>query len=404
MRLVSSLLFCGVFLGSALAQSDPVEDTPPEEEEPVELFTTPTTKMAAAASDFGFNLFRSLCVQESGNVFLSPLSVSAALSQLSMGGSQYSQRDLTRALRYHTLQDPALHSTLRSLLSSSTATGKGLSTASRLYLSRRLRLKQEFFSLVEQAYGTRPKALQGGAKDQKEINEWVSQQTTGKVQKILTKALPRNPGVTAITAAYFKGKWVTRFGNSGSMGQFQVDGSTPVQVPMMQQDNYPIKMGIDSDLSCTIAELPLQDGVSLFLFLPDAVTSNLTAIEDALTAEFVQDLSMTLLPAHVSLSMPSLKLVYSADLLPLLADLGLTDWLADTGLDQISAQPVKLTAVFHKLLLDSAPEGLQFAPEPVHASALTYHVDRPFLFLIRDQSTGALLFTGRVINPKLLQV
>lgn len=400
MQVRCSLLFCAVFLGSALSQSDPAEDTAPEEEH-VELFTTPTTKMAAAASDFGFNLFRSLCSRETGNVFLSPLSVSVALSQLSLGGSQYSQRELTRALRYHTLQDPALHSTLRALLTTSTATGKGLNTAARLYLSRRLRLKQEFFSLVEQNYGTRPKALQGGAKDQKEINEWVSQETGAKVLRILTKALPRNPGVSAITASYFKGKWVTRFGSSGAQGQFQVDGAPPVKVPMMQQDNYPIKIGIDSDLSCTIAEIPLQDGVSMYLFLPDAVSSNMTAVEEALTAEFVQDLSMTMLPAQVSLSMPSLRLAYSTDLLPLLPDLGLSDWLADTGLELISSQPVKLNTAMHKVVLETAPEGLQYAPDPA-PSVLTYHVDRPFLFLIRDQSTGALLFMGRITNPKLL--
>lgn len=56
------------------------------EEEPVELFTTPTTKLGAAVSDFGYNLFRALASREaSTNVFLSPISVSAALSQLSLG-------------------------------------------------------------------------------------------------------------------------------------------------------------------------------------------------------------------------------------------------------------------------------------------------------------------------------
>lgn len=403
MQLWSSLLLCGVFLGSALAQTD-LAETPPEEEEHVELFTTPTTKLAAAASDFGFNVFRSLCSRESGNVFLSPLSVSVALTQLSLGGSAYSQRDLTRALRYHTLQDPALHSTLRALLSTSTATGKGLTTAARLYLSRRLRLKQEFFSLVEQNYGDRPKALQGGAKDQKEINEWVSQQTGAKVQKILTKALPRSPGVSTITAAHFKGKWVTRFGSSGTLGQFQLDAASPVQVPMMQQDNYPVRMGIDSDLSCTILELPMQDGLSMFIFLPDSVSSNLTAVEEALTAEFIQDLSQTLHQAQVSLSLPKFSLSYSTELLNLLPDLGLSDWLSDTGLELISAQLVKLNTVAHKVVLEMAPEGLQYPPDPAHPMALTYNIDRPFLFLVRDQSTGALLFTGRVTNPKLLQL
>lgn len=68
-----------------------------------------------------------------------------------------------------------------------------------------LRLKQDFFKLVEQQYGVRPKALLGGAKDQKEINDWVSQQTGRKVQQFLTKPLPRTAAVTAVSAAYFKG-------------------------------------------------------------------------------------------------------------------------------------------------------------------------------------------------------
>lgn len=56
------------------------------EEEHVDLFTTPTTKMGAATSDFGYNLFRALASQEATtNIFLAPISVSAALTQLSMG-------------------------------------------------------------------------------------------------------------------------------------------------------------------------------------------------------------------------------------------------------------------------------------------------------------------------------
>lgn len=46
---------------------------------------------------------------------------------------------------------------------------------------------------------------------------------------------------------------MTRFGQSGAMENFQVDGGVPVRIPMMQQDNYPVKMGVDSDLSCTVS-------------------------------------------------------------------------------------------------------------------------------------------------------
>lgn len=71
-----------------------------------------------------------------------------------------------------------------------------------------------------------------------------------------------------------------------------------------------------------IAQILMQDDVSMFLFLPDDVSSNMTQLEESLTAEFVQDLSMTLLPTQVSLTLPVLRLSYSKDLLPLLGDLG----------------------------------------------------------------------------------
>ncbi|XP_051250833.1 pigment epithelium-derived factor isoform X1 [Dicentrarchus labrax] len=409
MKRTTFLLVFGVALSFCQAQSETGGEETGGEEEHVELFTTPTTKMGAATSDFGYNLFRALASRETGtNVFLAPISVSAALTQLSMGGSERAQRQLFRALRYHTLQDPQLHNTLKDLLASVGAPGKGLSSAARIYLARRLRLKQDFFALVEQQYGVRPKVLQGGSKDVKEVNDWVAQQTGGKVQRLLAAAFPRNAGgsgVNTVSAAYFKGKWVTRFGQSGAMENFQVEGGAPVRISMMQQDNYPVKMGADSDLSCTIAQIQMQEDVSMFIFLPDDVTSNMTLLEESLTAEFVQDLSMTLLPAKVSLTLPSLRLSYSTDLLPLLSDLGLSEWLADTDLEKISAQPAKLGSVNHKVVMETAPEGNQYpsgtSSTPNH---LSYQVDRPFIYLIRDETSGALLFIGRVVNPKTLTI
>lgn len=68
-------------------------------------------------------------------------------------------------------------------------------------------MKPEFLTLVEQQYGVRPKALTGGSKDLADVNEWVAQQTGRKVQRFLTKNFARNPnpGVNAVSAAYFKG-------------------------------------------------------------------------------------------------------------------------------------------------------------------------------------------------------
>ncbi|XP_010891802.1 pigment epithelium-derived factor [Esox lucius] len=401
----TTLLLCLWALSLSYAQLSETEEAGGEEEA-VELFTTDRTKMAAATSDFGYNLFRALAGRDpKTNVFLCPISVSAALTQLSMGASpDRSERWLYRALRYHTLQDPQLHNTLRDLLASLRAPGKGLSIAARIYLARRLRLKQDYFDLVEKQYGVRPKALMGGAKDVSEINDWVKQQTSGKVNSFLSKPLGRNAGVFPVGAAYFKGKWITRFSQSGAMEDFQLDGEAPARIPMMQQDNYPVKMGVDSDLGCTIIQIQMQDDVSMFVFLPDDVTQNMTLVEDSLTAEFVQDLSMTLHNVKAALTLPVLKFSYSTDLLPLLAELGLDEFLADTDLSKITTQTAKLGSLNHKVVMEMAPEGTQYASSSPAQAPLTYRVDRPFLFLVRDEASGALLFIGRVVNPRSLRI
>ncbi|XP_035291124.1 pigment epithelium-derived factor [Anguilla anguilla] len=403
MKRMSMLLCLGVLFSLSHAQlSEPEEDGA---EEPVELFTTPKTKMAAATSDFGYNLFRQLASRDPPASFLlSPITISAALTQLSMGASPEAEKQLYRVLRYHSLQDSQLHDTLRDLLSSIRAPGKGLSAASRVYLERKMRLKLEYLNAVEKQYGVRPKALMGGARDQKEINDWVKQQTGTKVDHFLMSSLPRNPGVVPVGAAYFKGQWVTRFSNSGKMENFQVDGAPATQVPTMQQDRYPVRLGFDTDLGCTVAQVAMQGGLSMVFFLPDDVTKNMSLIEESLTAEFVQDLYNTLHSVQVDLTLPVFKLEYSSDVLPLLSDMGLSEWLAQTDLEKITTQAAKVSSVHQKAVMETGPEGsLSAGSAPASDGQLlplSFNVNRPFIFLVRDDPSGALLLIGKVLNPR----
>ncbi|XP_056118137.1 pigment epithelium-derived factor isoform X2 [Rhinichthys klamathensis goyatoka] len=383
-------------------------EEPEGEEEVVELFTTPRTKLAAATSDFGYNLFRQLAARDpKASVFLSPTSISAAFTQLSMGASERAEKQIYRALRYHTLQDSQLHDTLRDLLSSLRAPAKGFMSAERILLARKLRLRLEYLNSVEKQYGVRPQTLAGGARDLKIVNDWFKQQTGGKVDQVVPSPLSRKTAVLPVGAASFNGKWITRFSKANKLENFQRDGEAPTLIPMMEQENYPVKMGIDPDLGCTIAQVPMEDGVSMYFFLPDEVTQNLTLIEEALTAEFVQDLSNTLHAVQVLLTLPVIKLSYRTDLLPSLSDMGLSEWLAETDLIKITSQPVKLNGVQHKVVMETAPEGTEYASTTPTAKgqslALTYRVDRPFLFLVRDEPSGALLFIGKVLNPSDLK-
>ena len=81
----------------------------------------------------------------------------------------------------------------------------------------------------------------------------------------------------------------------------------------------------------------------------------------------------------------------------------MSEWLEDTDLIKITAQPVKLSTVRHKAVMETAPEGSQYASTTLPGgikSGLSYHVDRPFLFLVRDEPSGTLLFIGKILNPR----
>lgn len=82
---------------------------------------------------------------------------------------------------------------------------------------------------------------------------------------------------------------------------------------------------------------------------------------------------------------------------------GLSEWLDNPELEKISTQAAKLISVNHKVTMETAPEGNQY-PSDTTPNHLTYRVDRPFLYLIRDETSGALLFIGRVVNPKSLSI
>ena len=83
---------------------------------------------------------------------------------------------------------------------------------------------------------------------------------------------------------------------------------------------------------------------------------------------------------------------------------GLSEWLSDQQLEMISTQAAKLASLNHKVVMETAPEGTQYPAAAAAQSHLAYRVDRPFVYLIRDEASGALLFIGRVVNPKVLTI
>ncbi|KAL8198891.1 UNVERIFIED_CONTAM: hypothetical protein K2H54_028862 [Gekko kuhli] len=377
-----------------------------EEEDP--FYKVPANKLAASVSNFGYNLYRQRSSQTpTGNVLLSPFSVATALSALSLGAGERTETLISRALFYDLLNKAEVHSTYQGLLASLVAPAKGLKSASRLIMERRLRMKMGFVNEVEKSYRFRPKVLTGNLRvDLQETNNWVQQQTNGKVTRFL-REIPNGISILLLGAAYFKGKWVTRFDSKLTRLQdFHLDEDRTVSVPTMAGSNTLVKYGFDSELNCKIAQLPLEGSVSALFFLPQSVTQNMTLIEESLTSEFVHDINKQLKTICVDLRMPRLKLASEVALADTLQEMRLQALFETPDFNKIAAKAIKVSHVQHKASLEMNEEGVGSVPPPQAAETpcpsfhIDYHLDRPFLLVVQDNETGALLFIGKILDPR----
>lgn len=395
---------------SFTSSQDAAEENPTivveEEEDP--FYKTPLNRLASSASNFGYDLYRMHASKNpSTNIFMSPLTLATALSAVSLGAGQRTESLIHRTLYYDLLNDPEVHATYKELLASLSSKDKEVKSTHRVILERRLRLKLDFVNQMEKFYGQKPRVLSGNSRlDISEANDFVQKRTDGKVLKCF-KEVPSGVSVLLLGAAYFKGQWVYKFNPRETvLREFQTDEQTSISVPMMTANNVPVRYGLDSDFSCRIMQLPLSGGISIMFFLPLTVTQNLTLIEEGLTSEFVHDIDRALQSVTIKLSLPKLKLEYEAELGSTLQDMKLQPLFSAPDFSKISSKSLKLTQAVHKVAMELNEDGREEVPkvDPKHINhfPLEFHLDHPFIFVLRADDNGALLFIGKVMNPKEL--
>ncbi|KAM3934105.1 pigment epithelium-derived factor [Leptodactylus fuscus] len=375
-----------------------------EEEDP--FYKTPVNKLASSASNFAYDLYRAQAAKfPNTNLFMSPLTIATALSSISLGGGQRTESLIHRSLYYDLLNNADVHATYKELLTSLSSDPKGLKSVTRVILERRLKMRIDFVNQLEKFYGNKPRVLSGNNRlDLTEANDFVQKRTDGKVVRFFKEALS-GVSVLLLGAAYFKGQWIHKFNpRETAFRDFHTDEQTSVSVPMMSANNLPARYGLDSDFNCKIVQLPLTGGVSIMFFLPLTVTQNLTLIEEGLTSEFVHDIDRALQSVTITLSVPKLKVEYAADLGGTLQEMKLQTLFSSPDFTKISSKSLKLTHVMHKAMLELNEDGAESPPrvdpKTRHHFPLEFHLNHPYLFVLRSDSNGALLFIGKVMNPK----
>jgi len=239
------------------------------------------------------------------------------------------------------------------------------------------------------------------------INNWVSEQTEGRIEDLIPQGALDPLTVLVLTnAIYFNAAWAEPFEEKlTEEGTFHLLDGGEVTVPMMRQTK---SFGYAEGEGYQAVELP-YDGweLSMVILLPQA--GEFESFEGALDAGRVDGIVDDLVHRQVALTMPKFEFESGFSLKDALAALGMPD--AFTGAADFSGmtgeRDLFISEVLHKAFVSVDEAGTEAAAatavvmtkmgmpeEPVEVS-----MDRPFIFLIRDVETGAILFVGRVIDP-----
>jgi serine protease inhibitor len=369
-----------------------------------------------SANRFAFDLFKPALAAAKGteNIMISPFSITSALSMTLNGaaGETFEAMRKILGLEQKTLEQ--INNTYLKLMTEMVPVDKRVvvEIANSVWVEKRLIVKQPFITELQKSYKAEARDIDVTNPDAvNTVNGWIAEKTHDKITDMLDKLDP-DLAMLLINAVYFNGKWRYRFDKAETKEEpFYSTPSVSKTVPMMHQTEN-LKAVKRNNL--TIAEIPYGQGnYTMVVVLPD---ENVTTsdVANSLTPSIWQEW-MGLLAENthkVDLSIPRFKYMYKRllndDLIGLGMGIAFTDF-ADFG--NISDQGLKISRVLHQTFIDTNEEGTEAAAATVVEIVFTtanptplvvkVTLDHPFLYFIRETSTGTILFMGRVSDPTI---
>lgn len=368
------------------------------------------TTFIQANNRLAFKLFRELRKQEtSNNIFISPTSVAIALAMTYNGSVGQTQAGMAIALELQELSLEQVNKRNAELRKSLLNLEEGieLAIANSLWAQQDVTFKPDFLQRINDFYKAKVANLDFSAPTTlATINNWVSENTKGKIKTILNQVSPLT-ALILINAIYFKGSWTNPFDKKHTRDRvFTLLDGTQKQHPMMgQRDTYRYYRNEDFKA----VSLPYgKNRVSMYIFLPNA-DSNIEEFHENFNAENWDKWMNQFQNMKGTIVLPRFQLEYEVQLNNALIALGMgMAFTFKGGFPQMCNQNLAITNVIHKTFLEVNEEGTEAAAATAVEMELDCYkptfimmVDRPFFCAIRDNQTGTLLFMGSIMEPKI---
>jgi serpin B len=367
-------------------------------------------------NQFAINLYAKINAKDTGkNIFVSPFSISTALAMTFEGSSNNTRKQMAAVLHLN-LPDADRHAGYSALLAATSAgPGKSykLDVANALWGQKGYKFELPFLNVTGKFYGgaLKPVDFAGNTEGARvEINTWVEDHTAKMIRDLIPKgAINPDTPLVLTNAIYFKGKWASPFKAAATKdAPFNVNDSVKVQVPMMSQTGrfrYVHENGVAA------IELPYAgDDLSMIAILPDG---DMEKFSKSLSLDTIRQLCVDMYSEDVDIFLPRFKLEAGYGLGGMLSEMGMPDAFSEKLADfsGMTGRPdLYISKVLHKARIEVNEEGSEaaaataviMAPKSVHLEMKqVFRADHPFLFMIVHNSTGAILFMGRLSNPTI---
>ncbi|MAO65238.1 MAG: proteinase inhibitor I4 serpin [Balneola sp.] len=367
-------------------------------------------KLVETSESFSFNLFKQTVEQaDDENVFISPLSISIALGMTMNGAEGETFEQMRQTLAFSGLTQQEINEGYESLITLLKEVDPKVSmeVANSVWSNKGFAVQEEFKQTLAEYFNAEATELDFRDPEAKDvINTWVKENTNGLIEKIIEDEIPPEMVMYLINAIYFKGDWTYQFDPERTReSYFALENDEQVTVEMMNQEN---KFNVLMNDDVHMIDLPYGD--SLFTMTVLMPGDRDMTIDDFIQNKFSrQQVAIwydELEYRKIPLGLPKFTLEFEIEMKDILYSMGMEDaFTRKADLSGINPDaPLFISEVKHKTFVEVNEEGTEAAAVTSVGIGVTsvpqsFNVNRPFIFMIREQNSGAILFMGKVMNP-----
>ncbi|MDR1517420.1 MAG: serpin family protein [Dysgonamonadaceae bacterium] len=381
-----------------------------EQPEPIKIeLNAAQTRILQSDKNFAFDFFSKIFAGEDKNFMVSPFSLSMALSMTWNGADGETKTAMKQALGLGGFADGQANEYFKKMKDALLKTDPStkLAIANSVWTNKNIAIKPGFLSLNNAYYNASAQAVDfGDAKTLGRINQWASDNTEGLIKNVLEKT-SIDDLMYLLNAIYFKGIWTSRFDKKNTSDMpFTSENGKSKDVPMMKQT---ASFNYTEDETLQAIQLPYgNQAFSMVVLLPQEGKKLQDLIAATQSNDYWEGLKSGMRDTKVNLFLPKFKTEYKKRLNDVLESMGMgIAFTPAADFSKMSDFPAAIAFVDQITYINTDEEGTEAAAVTVVGMELisanpsltvSFRADKPFIYLIQENSTGAILFMGAVRN------